>query len=54
MGQELEIAWETSCMHCRFYNKHLMDAYDVINQGSSNLSGSLQMVKVPIEFMNDR
>ena len=49
IGQDLEIALKTPCMH----RKHSINAYDVINQGSSNLSRPLQMVKVSIEFMND-
>lgn len=52
IGQESEIAWETSCMHCRFYNEHLIHAYDVINQGYLNLSQPLQVVKVSIELVN--
>ena len=53
IGHESEISPETSCMHCRFYNDHLIDAYDVINQGSSNINRPLQMVKSSIEYMND-
>ena len=51
--QETEIALDTSCMHCRFSSEHLIEAYDIINEGSSNLSCPLEMVKASIEFMNN-
>ena len=33
-----EIAPETSCMHCRFFQEHLLNAYEVINQGCTNIA----------------
>ena len=53
VGQETEIAPDTSCMHCRFYSEHLTEAYDIINEGSSHIGRPLEMVKASIELMND-
>ena len=39
-----EIAPETSCMHCRFFQEHLLNAYEVINQGCTNIARPLEMV----------
>ena len=33
-----EIAPDTSCMHCRFFQEHLLNAYEVINQGCTNIA----------------
>ena len=44
VGQETEIAPDTSCMHCRFYSEHLIEAYDIINEGSSHIGRPLEMV----------
>ena len=51
--EETAISPDTSCMHCRFYNEHLVNAYEVINQGHANIPRPLQMVKSSIQFMND-
>ena len=48
-----EIAPETSCMHCRFFQEHLLNAYEVINQGCTNIAQPLEMVRSSIQFMND-
>ena len=40
-------------MHCRFYSEHLIEAYDIINEGSAHIGRPLEMVKASIEFMND-
>ena len=48
-----EIAPETSCMHCRFFQEHLLNAYEVINRGCTNIARPLEMVRSSIEFMND-
>ena len=48
-----EIAPETSCIHCRFFQEHLLNAYEVINQGCTNIARPLEMVKSSIQFMND-
>ena len=53
VGQETEIAPDTSCMHCRFYSEHLIEAYNIINEGSSHIGRPLEMVTASIEFMND-
>ena len=36
---------KTSCMHCRFFNEHLMDAYAKIISSNSNLPRPLEMVQ---------
>ena len=41
----LEIAPETSCMHCRFFQEHLLNAYEVIDQGCTNIARQLEMVR---------
>ena len=51
--QETAISPDTLCMHCQFYNEHLVNAYEVINQGHANIPRPLQMVKSLIQFMND-
>ena len=33
----LELSHTTSCMHCRFFNDHLLNAYEVISEGHSHL-----------------
>ena len=48
-----EIAPETSCMHCHFFQEHLLNAYEVINQGCTNITRPLEMVRSSIQFMND-
>ena len=40
-----ELDPKTSCMHCRFFNEHLMDAYAKIISLNSNLPRPLEMVK---------
>ena len=40
-----ELDPKTSCMHCRFFNEHLMDAYAKIISSNSNLPRPLEMVK---------
>ena len=48
-----EISPDTSCMHCRFFNDHLLNAYELINQGHADIPWPLQIVKSSIQFMND-
>ena len=40
-----ELDPKTSCMHCRFFNEHLMDAYAKIISSNSNLPRPLEMVQ---------
>ena len=40
-----ELDPSTSCMHCRFFHDHLMDAYAKIISSNSNLPRPLDMVK---------
>ena len=40
-----ELDPNTSCMHCRFFNEHLMDAYAKIISSNSNLPQPLEMAK---------
>ena len=51
--QETEILPDTSCMYCRFFSEHLLNAYELINEGQANIPRSLQIVKSSIQFMND-
>ena len=37
LNRDWKIAPETSCMHCRFFQEHLLNAYEVINQGCTNI-----------------
>ena len=36
-----EIAPDTSCMHCHFFQEHLLNAYEVINQGCTNIARTI-------------
>ena len=49
----LELSHTTSCMHCRFFNDHLLNAYEVISEGHPHLPRPLQIIKGSIQFMND-
>ena len=40
-------------MHCRFFSEHLLNAYQLINEGQANIPRPLQIVKSSIQFMND-
>ena len=40
-----ELDPNTSCMHCRFFNEHLMDVYAKIISSNSNLLRPLEMAK---------
>ena len=51
--QETTISPDTSCMHCRFFSEHLLNAYELINEGQANIPRPLQIVKSSIQFMND-
>ena len=51
--QETAISPDTSCMHCRFFNEHLLNAYELINEGHANIPRPLQMVKSLIQFRNN-
>ena len=53
MEQGSEIAPDTSCMHCRFFQEHLLNAYEVINEGCTNIPRPLEIVRSSIQFMND-
>ena len=47
-----ELDPETSCMHCRFFFDHLLNAYEEVCTGRQ-LTRPLEMVKVFIDKMND-
>ena len=51
--ENLELSHTTSCMHCRFFNDHLRNAYEVISEGHSHLPRPLEIIKGSIQFMND-
>ena len=42
-----------SCIHCRFFNDHFLNAYELLNQGHANIPQPLQTVNSSIEFMHD-
>ena len=44
---------EASCMHCRFFNEHLRDAYIKLQVDNSSLSSPMQMVLDSLEHMKD-
>lgn len=48
-----ELDPETSCMHCRFFQEHLMDAYAKIISSNANLTRPLQIVHNSLGSMND-
>ena len=48
-----ELDPETSCMHCRFFNEHLIDAYAKIISSNTNITRPLQMVQKSLRNMND-
>ena len=37
IDQESEISPDTSCIHCRFFNDHSLNAYELINQGHAKI-----------------
>ena len=51
--EETAISPDTSCMHCRFFSEHLLNTYELINEGQANIPRPLQIVKSSIQFMND-
>ena len=42
-----------TCMHCRFFNHHLMNAYEKLQHQNTNLSTALSMVQESLQYMND-
>ena len=42
-----------TCMHCRFFNHHLMNAYEKLQHQNTNLSTALSMVQQSLQYMND-
>ena len=52
IGDDEELDHETSCMHCRFFNEHLLNAYEKIAQGEHNNSRPLQIVNDSLQHMN--
>ena len=41
-----------TCMHCRFYKEHLVNAYEKICNSTTTLTRSLAMVKESLQYMN--
>ena len=52
IGDDQELDHETSCMHCHFFNEHLLNAYEKIAQGEHNNSCPLQIVNDSLQHMN--
>ena len=42
-----------TCMHCQFFNEHLMNAYEKLQQQNTNLSTALCMVQESLQYMNE-
>lgn len=42
-----------TCMHCRFFREHLLQAYSQLMERNTNLNPILQMVQNSLQFMND-
>ena len=52
IGDDKELDIETSCMHCRFFNEHLLNAYERITEGQHTNSRPLQIVNQSLQYMN--
>ena len=42
-----------TCMHCQFFNEHLMNAYEKLQQQNTNLSTVLHMVQESLQYVNE-
>ena len=42
-----------TCMHCRFFKDHLMNAYEKLHHQNTNLSTALSMVQGSLQYMNE-
>ena len=42
-----------TCMHCRFFKHHLMNAYEKLQHQNTNLSTALSMVQKSLQYMNE-
>ena len=42
-----------TCMHCRFFKEHLINAYEKLQQQNTNLPTALCMVQESLQYMNE-